>query len=143
MLLIALSPSRAALMASLPLCLTAAAACDLRSRRIPNALTALTAFAGFVIALSGLGPASWQDGLVAGGISITVGMVLHAVRVIGGGDVKLFAASALWLGPLRNGRCGVGNRDLRWHPRAVLSARAPRCPAGAVTRRAPAIEQRR
>jgi prepilin peptidase CpaA len=99
MLLIALSPSRAALMASLPLCVTAAAACDLRSRRIPNALTALTAFAGFVIALSGLGPASWQDGLVAGGISITVGMVLHAVRVIGGGDVKLFAASALWLGP--------------------------------------------
>jgi prepilin peptidase CpaA len=107
MLLNALSPSRAALVAALPLLLAVAATCDVRSRRIPNALSALTAFAGFVVGVSGFGPASVQDGLIAFGISITVGMVLHAVRVIGGGDVKLFAAAALWLGPSATGAAAL------------------------------------
>jgi prepilin peptidase CpaA len=99
MLIATLSPSRAVLVAALPLFLTAAAVSDLRTRRIPNALTALMALTGVAVGVSGSGPASWQSGLIAGGISLMAGMLLHTARVIGGGDIKLFAASAIWLGP--------------------------------------------
>lgn len=78
------------------------AACvpDIRSRRIPNALTfgaALTAV-GFHVATGG-----WS-GLLASVSGWIVGAALFfpffALRGMGAGDVKLMAAVGAWLGPL-------------------------------------------
>ncbi len=63
---------------------------DLRSRRVPNALTlpllcvapALAAFEGFQAALIALA-------IVASALAL--GTVVHSAGVLGGGDVKLFA----------------------------------------------------
>ncbi len=82
-----------------PAFLFAAALADLRTRRIPNVVTSLFALAGLIVCASGTGPASLRAGCVAGGISLVAGMAMRAMRVMGGGDVKLFAAAALWLGP--------------------------------------------
>ena len=53
----------------------------------------------FVAPLAGL---AWQDvGLhaVTGFVALAVGFVLFSQGWIGGGDAKLFAGAALWLGP--------------------------------------------
>ncbi|MCL5279371.1 MAG: A24 family peptidase [Planctomycetes bacterium] len=76
----------------------AAAILDIRSRRIPNALTAPLAVAGLLYALScaglgGLGRA------VAGGILVAVPYVLLFVFAGGGaGDAKMMGALGTWLG---------------------------------------------
>lgn len=80
----------------------AAAYTDIRSRRIPNAVS---------VALALLGLARIAMALVAGESALTAALdlaaaltvfVLAAVafrfRLLGGGDVKLLAAGALWLG---------------------------------------------
>ena len=74
-----------------------AAVCDLRTRRIPNALVgallvsglALNAFAGWQHVLADLA-------IVA--IVIVAGTFAFSLRLIGGGDVKLLAAAAGTLG---------------------------------------------
>jgi prepilin peptidase CpaA len=79
--------------------LACAAAIDLRSRRIPNSLTLMIAMTG---AMQSLLPAAtvspWQSfaGLLTG---IALTFALFALRALGGGDVKLLAASGAWLGP--------------------------------------------
>ena len=79
--------------------LTWAAVVDLRSRRIPNWLTLSLALTGFVqsfLAMHAVTP--WQSvlGLVTG---LTLNVGLFALRIRGGGDVKLFAGLGAWLGP--------------------------------------------
>jgi prepilin peptidase CpaA len=83
----------------LPLLLAAAAGWDLASFTIPNflSLTLLCLFAVFALA-AGLGPAAIGWHLVAGVAGLIVGFALFALGWIGGGDAKLFAAVALWLG---------------------------------------------
>jgi prepilin peptidase CpaA len=76
-----------------------ACAFDLRTRRIPNALTFGAALAGLVFhrVMSG------SDGalLAAGGwlVGLCLFMPFFALRGMGGGDVKLLAALGAWLGP--------------------------------------------
>ena len=84
---------------ALPLLLVTAAIFDLASFTIPNFLNlalfaAFAVFAG-VIGLS-LGAAGWH--VLAGLLGLVVGFTLFALGWIGGGDAKLFAAVALWLG---------------------------------------------
>lgn len=72
---------------------------DVRSRRIPNLVVLL-------LMLGGLGW-SLATGGIAGGVrgvsGLLVGFLIwipfYAVRVLGAGDVKLFAAAGAWLGP--------------------------------------------
>jgi len=76
----------------------AAAFCDLRSRRIPNALTFPMTFAalGVNCAVSGLdGAAVWLTGLAAG---TSLLLVPYLMGGIGAGDVKLLAMSGAMLG---------------------------------------------
>jgi prepilin peptidase CpaA len=78
-----------------------AAACipDLRTRRIPNALT----FGGAAAALAfhslegGWTAAAWSVGGWAAGLALFLPMFL--LRGMGAGDVKLLAAIGAWLGP--------------------------------------------
>ena len=81
-----------------------AAVSDLRHRRISNSLS-LTIVALFgIFAVSQLfAGAAWKATLlwpvVAATIVFAVGAGLFAVRLMGGGDVKLMAAVALFAGP--------------------------------------------
>ena len=77
----------------------ASAIVDLRSRRVPNAITAGTAAAGIgLAALHGTGVSvnAALAGLVVG---LCLMMPGHLVGATGAGDVKLFAAFGTLLGP--------------------------------------------
>lgn len=75
---------------------------DLVSYRIPNWIS-LALIAGFLAAAAaglaaGASPAALGLNLAVGAAGLAVGVALFALGWIGGGDAKLFAACALWLG---------------------------------------------
>ena len=82
-----------------PALMAYAAASDLLTMTIPNRITlaliaAFLAFAG----LSGMGLAAFGGHLAAGAAVLAVAFALFSFGWIGGGDAKLAAATALWLG---------------------------------------------
>lgn len=78
--------------------LLVAAAWDIVTFRIPNSLN-LTFLALFPLAaLLAPQPVDWLWHLAAGGAVLAAGFVLFALGLLGGGDVKLLAVAALWLG---------------------------------------------
>ncbi len=88
-----------ALISLLPALVIIAALKDLTSMTIPNWISG--------VLILGFGPAAWAAGLdmaavgghlAAGALALAVGIGLFAGRIIGGGDAKLMAAAALWLG---------------------------------------------
>lgn len=82
-----------------PFLMAYAAASDLLTMLIPNRIS-LALVAGFAL-LAVTGPMSWPEiGLHVGAAALvlTVTFTLFAFGVIGGGDAKLAAATALWLG---------------------------------------------
>src|ERR1700754_2089537 len=84
---------------ALPLLLVAAAGWDVASFTIPNFLTlALMAVFGVFALAAGLSPADIGWHILAGFVGLFIGFTLFALRLIGGGDAKLFAAVLLWLG---------------------------------------------
>jgi prepilin peptidase CpaA len=80
--------------------LTVACASDLRARRIPNVLVLLLAISGFVIAAL---TTPWLTSLAKAGAGLGVGLAIwlpfYVFRMLGAGDVKLFAAASTLLGP--------------------------------------------
>lgn len=90
----------AALLAlALPALVIAAAVKDLTSFTIPNWISLALAAAFVPAALAaGLPPAAVGLHLAVGVGALAAGMALFALRWIGGGDAKLMAAAALWLG---------------------------------------------
>lgn len=92
------------LVAFLPALLVAAAVFDLTSYTIPNIIpgSMIVLFITLVVTMAIKGhPLSLSDTglhLLAGGIGLVAGMILFALRWVGGGDAKLFAGVALWLG---------------------------------------------
>lgn len=81
---------------------------DVRSRRIPNLVVAALLVCGLArAALGGADGGALVDAtaprlggaLVAAVVGLAVGLPLYAVRVLGAGDVKLFAAASAWIGP--------------------------------------------
>ena len=88
------------LLIALPALLAAAALWDLASFTIPNylSLAVAIAFAGFALAM-GFSPAMIGQHLLAGLAALIIGFTMFARNYIGGGDAKLFAGIALWLGP--------------------------------------------
>jgi prepilin peptidase CpaA len=84
---------------ALPLLLAVAAGWDIASFTIPNFVNLALAAVFAVFALSaGLSFSAIGWHLVAGIAALAVGFALFATGHIGGGDAKLFAAIALWLG---------------------------------------------
>lgn len=76
-----------------------AAAWDVFTRRIPNLLPLIIAALYFAQAIY---VQAWSDipwHLLTGVGVLVVGIMIFALKLIGGGDVKLLAALALWAGP--------------------------------------------
>ncbi len=82
-----------------PFAMALGAATDLLTMKIPNALTLALTSAFLVVApIAGL---TWSDMLShlgAGSLMLLAGILLFSLGWIGGGDAKLLAAGALWLG---------------------------------------------
>lgn len=78
--------------------LGAAALADLRTYQIPNRYAAAIALA-FVVFSLGAGPSEAAVGFAIGATAFLIGTIFFARRWLGGGDVKLLAAIALWVPP--------------------------------------------
>ena len=75
----------------------AAGICDLRTRRIPNWLTGVGLLLALVLrAAEGFG--SLSEGLAGAGFGFAVGLLLFAIRALGGGDGKLMVVVGAFLG---------------------------------------------
>lgn len=75
-----------------------AAMLDLRTRRIPNALTV----SGLLLALalrSSFGPGAVVDGLQSAGIALLVVLPFFMLGALGGGDLKLLVAVGAFMQP--------------------------------------------
>ncbi len=87
------------LLSIFPAALLVAAANDLYEFKIPNWISILLIItypaAGLVL---GASPQVMLEGILIGGGALAIGFGLYAGRVLGGGDAKLVAASAPWLG---------------------------------------------
>ena len=77
----------------------AAAMTDATTYTIPNRLSAFLALAFVPAALAvGMSPVVFAASVGLGLAGLAVGIAMFALRWIGGGDAKLIAASAMWLG---------------------------------------------
>jgi prepilin peptidase CpaA len=88
-----------AVLTVLPGAVALAAALDLFTMKIPNRLSAVMVLAFVPLALlAGLGPWELLDHVGAGLIGLALGVLLFIPGWFGGGDAKLLAAIALWVG---------------------------------------------
>ena len=87
------------LVATFPALLIVAALGDLTTYRIRNWIS-LAMIAGFALAAPALGLPLASIGLHlgVGAVGLMLGVAMFALGWIGGGDAKVFAAAALWLG---------------------------------------------
>ena len=74
---------------------------DLLWLRIPNWVVVTIAALYPIYVLSAAQPVAWQGALVLAGLVFAIGFAMYSFRLLGGGDVKLLAAVALWAGPLQ------------------------------------------
>jgi prepilin peptidase CpaA len=76
-----------------------ACASDLRTRRIPNMLVLATALIGITVSMAAKPVAAGLIQALAGlGTGLAIWFPFYAFRMIGAGDVKLFAAASTFLG---------------------------------------------
>lgn len=71
---------------------------DIRSRKIPNALTVPAAAIGVLYALSTDGWSGLRYSLAGAAVSFGVMVVLYILKAVGAGDVKLFTAIGALVG---------------------------------------------
>jgi len=85
--------------AVLAVLLIAAAMDDLREYRIPNHLVVGIAALYPAHVLTAPQPVPWMSALFFAGIVFVIGIGFFAAKAMGGGDVKLMGAVALWAAP--------------------------------------------
>lgn len=88
------------LLLTFPMAMAFAAANDLFTMKIPNKIS-LALIAAFVLAAVYI-RLPLEDVLKHAGVGAAVlaaGFVMFSLRLLGGGDAKLMAAGALWMGP--------------------------------------------
>ena len=75
---------------------------DLRTRRIPNALVLVIVLVGAAATMTAYGAWSGITRSLAGAATgFAIWIPFWLLRMMGGGDVKLFAAGAAWLAPMQ------------------------------------------
>jgi prepilin peptidase CpaA len=72
---------------------------DLRTRRVPNALTAAIAATGMLLAVAGTGPVAVAAAIGGSVVGVLLMLPGHIFGATGGGDVKLLGAFGTILGP--------------------------------------------
>jgi prepilin peptidase CpaA len=77
--------------------LVCAALSDLLRYEIPDELS-LAIGAAFLLIATGTPFTQWLPHILVGGVTLLIGAILFDRGICGGGDVKLFAAAALWMG---------------------------------------------
>lgn len=92
-------PSDALALAVICVAMSLAAVIDLRTRRVPNALTGALAVTGVGFAAAELGPIGLGGALVGCLLGFAFMLPGHVFGATGAGDVKLFAAAGAMLGP--------------------------------------------
>ena len=95
-------PIKYGLLAALAIALLVAAFTDLKSRRIANWLNAAIAL-GAPVFWWASGMSLWPEIAIQFGLALAtfaVLSILFALRAMGGGDVKLLTALALWIAPM-------------------------------------------
>jgi prepilin peptidase CpaA len=89
------------LILTLPLVLLLfASACDLRTREIPDWISAFLVASAVVAATFGIAGLAWWMVATGGLLGLLVGVMLWQFGRLGGGDAKLVAAMGTLLGPL-------------------------------------------
>lgn len=89
----------AAIMAIFPFCMVFAAVSDTLSMTIANRISVMLVLSFAIIApLTGMGWADYGLHFAAGAIVLAVTFGLFAIGGMGGGDAKLMAATAVWMG---------------------------------------------
>jgi prepilin peptidase CpaA len=89
-----------ALLLTFPMAMAFAAANDLFTMKIPNKISILLVAAFAVAALYIRMPVETLGMHVGiGAATLAVGFVMFSLALLGGGDAKLMAAGALWMGP--------------------------------------------
>ncbi len=94
-------PIKYGLLAALAIALLIAAFTDMKSRKIANWLNAATALAAPAFWWAS-GMTLWPEVAIQVGLAVATFLVLSilfAIRAMGGGDVKLLTALALWIAP--------------------------------------------
>jgi prepilin peptidase CpaA len=76
-----------------------AAAIDVRTRRVPNAVTMSLASVGVLLAAAGLGRVGVMAALAGGLVGLALMLPGHFLGATGAGDVKLLSALGTLLGP--------------------------------------------
>lgn len=76
---------------------------DVVRRTIPNFACAAVFLLGLVQRIT-VSPESWVYSVVGSVLVVLVGIGLHQKKILGGGDVKLIAALAVWLTPIELAR---------------------------------------
>ncbi|MCA8889894.1 MAG: prepilin peptidase [Parvularculaceae bacterium] len=86
-------------LSAFPAALLIAAMNDIYEFKIPNWVSVVL-FCSFFAASLGLGASSAQmlEGFILACVALVIGFSLFAVRILGGGDAKLLAATAPWIG---------------------------------------------
>jgi prepilin peptidase CpaA len=79
--------------------LTMAAYSDLRSHRIPNALSLCGVIGGIGLQCVAAGPQGLASGLLGAIVGLACFAPFYLLRAMGAGDVKLLAAAGAFLGP--------------------------------------------
>lgn len=88
-----------ALLLLFPAAMAFAGAMDLLTMTIPNRISLALIGAFFVCAaVAGLTLQQVGMHLACGGVILAIGVAMFAARLLGGGDAKLMAASAIWVG---------------------------------------------
>src|SRR5687768_3559790 len=77
----------------------AGAVIDVRTRRVPNAVTLWLAATGLLVAAMGLGPIGPATALAGGALGLGLMLPGYLMGGTGAGDVKLLAAAGTLLGP--------------------------------------------
>lgn len=91
--------SESPLLLLFPAAMAFAGAMDLLTMTIPNRIS-LALIGAFVVCavIAGLSLQQFAMHIACGGLILVIGMAMFSARLLGGGDAKLMAASAIWVG---------------------------------------------